>query len=175
MWPLFLMPKFKSADEAIQKTSELRCRYKWKRMAKFFTKAINEAKKLNPAYPELWSKVGEKKSSVINSEHVERDKSLHDLASKAVDKYVDMACRRHNRWPQALATLALDQLGSDQLIRAAIREMYVRSGRDPWNGQKGCIADIDLVAFFTHVRENKIDFLNDSVAAVAEKVRRAYG
>jgi hypothetical protein len=45
MWPLFLAPKFKSADEAIQKASEFRYRNSWKKAAKIFTKAINDIAK----------------------------------------------------------------------------------------------------------------------------------
>ncbi|KAB2959226.1 MAG: hypothetical protein F9K13_10660 [Candidatus Methylomirabilis oxygeniifera] len=106
---------------------------------------------------------------------LERERRLHELAGKVADEYVGMSRRNYDRGPHAMATLGLDQLGSDALIREAIHEMYVRSGSDPWAGQGGHVDDLDLVAFFRHVREKKVDFSHTQVEKVAQEVRAASG
>lgn len=62
---------------------------------------------------------------------MERDRRRHELASKVADEYVDMARRNFDSGPHALARLGLEQLGDDKLIREAINQMKVRTGRDP--------------------------------------------
>jgi hypothetical protein len=100
-----------------------------------------------------------------------------ELISKVVDEYVGMSRRRYDSGPHALATLGLEQLGGDSQIRDALREMAVRAGvaDDPWAGQAGEVKDIDLLAFFRYVRENRVDFFKQSVAEVAAAVREEGG
>ncbi len=102
---------------------------------------------------------------------LEADRQRRELISKAADEYVDMARRRHDSGPHALATLGLEYLGSDEAIREAIDQMGIRTSRNPWGSDGQHIQDIDLVAFFRHVREARVDFFKHSVEAVAAKVR----
>ncbi len=90
---------------------------------------------------------------------------------RVVDEYVSMVRRHHDSGPHALVSLGLEHLGSDQAIREAIEQMGIRAGRDPWGGDGQHIQDIDLLAFFRHVREARVDFFKLSVEAVAATVR----
>lgn len=93
-----------------------------------------------------------------------------DLASKVADEYVEMARRRFDSGPHALARLGIHVLGSDALIRQSIAEMYARSGTDPWSGQAHHVENVDLVRFFDFVRANQVDFFKTSVEEVARSV-----
>jgi len=66
-----------------------------------------------------------------------------------------------------------ETLGSDKLIQHAISEMHIRTNTDPWGGEGQYVEDLDLVAFFTFVRENRVDFFHTSIEAVAKRVREA--
>ncbi len=46
-----------------------------------------------------------------------------------------------------------------------------RQRDDPWAGQGHLVQNIDLVAFFRYVRENRVDFFHVSVESVAAAVR----
>jgi hypothetical protein len=94
-----------------------------------------------------------------------------ELISKVADEYVSMSRRRFDSGPHALSSIGLEHLGSDQAVREAIEEMRVRAGEDPWAGQSHHVQDIDLVAFFRHVREKRINFSSISVEVVAAEVR----
>ncbi|MFH0989615.1 MAG: hypothetical protein V1799_06315 [bacterium] len=102
---------------------------------------------------------------------IEQDKRLHELASKAADEYVVMARSNRDNGPHALATLALQLLGSDMIIREALKEMHLRSGHDPWLGKSKFVDDLDLVKFFEYVHQSKIDFFKISVEDIAQRVR----
>jgi hypothetical protein len=104
---------------------------------------------------------------------MERDRQRRELVSKVADEYVDMARGRLDAGPHALATLGLEQLGSDAAIREAIEEMHVRVGEDPWSGQSKQVEDIDLAVFFRMVREERVDFFRTTVESVASRVRDA--
>jgi hypothetical protein len=117
---------------------------------------------------------------------LERDRQAHErqleqerqdigMASRIADEYVDMVRRRYDSGVTAMARLGLDSLGSDALIRSAIEEMGARTGRDPWGAKAGQVEDIDLVTFFRHVREGRINFFNTPFENVVEQVRRAGG
>ena len=75
--------------------------------------------------------------------------------------------------PHALARLGLELLQSDALIRDAIREMEVRTGKNPFGRQAHAVADVDLLQFFRYVSENKVDFNKTTVDDVAAAVRLA--
>ena len=102
---------------------------------------------------------------------LERERQQRELVSKVADEYVRMARNRYDAGPHALASIGLDVLGSDALIREAIREMHVRSGSDPWSGHGAHVKGIDLVRFFKYVRENRLNFFSISVEEVAQRVR----
>lgn len=102
---------------------------------------------------------------------LEAARHRRELISKVADEYVSMSRRRLDNGPHALSSIGLDHLGSDQAVREAIEEMRIRAGEDPWAGQSLHIRDVDLVAFFRHVRENRINLLQVSVEAVAAEVR----
>ena len=106
---------------------------------------------------------------------LEETRRLHELSSKAADEYVKMARSHYDEGPHALASLALELLGSDKLIRETIQEMYLRSGHNPWGNQSGMVDDIDLVSFFTYVREKKVDFFHTTIENVAKAVRESGG
>jgi hypothetical protein len=108
---------------------------------------------------------------------LEAGRRLRELASKAADEYVRMARTHYDAGPHALASLSLDLLGSSALIEEAIREMHLRSGSDPWGGSASHVQGLDLVAFFRHVREQKIDFFSPvtTVEEVARRVREGVG
>ena len=106
---------------------------------------------------------------------LERERQEQEMASKVADEYVDMARRRYDSGITAVARLGLAALGSDALIRRAIEEMRVRSNTDPWSGHATVLEDLDLVAFFSYVRENCVNFFNTQVEKVVEEVRRAGG
>ena len=106
---------------------------------------------------------------------LQQDERMHQLASKAADDYVQMARLNQDSGPHALGTLALHLLASDELIRNAIHEMYLRSGNDPWNGKSNYLENIDLVHFFTYVKENKVDFFSTSVENAAKAVKEHGG
>ena len=107
---------------------------------------------------------------------MEADRRLHEGIGKVADRYADLAQRRIDGGPHALALLGLEQLGSDKAIREAIRQMRVRAGAgfDPWAGNEKHVEDIDLLAFFRFVRERNVDFFAQSVESVAAQVR-SYG
>lgn len=103
---------------------------------------------------------------------LEQERRDRDLVSKVADEYVNMARRRYDLGPSALARINnLDLLDSDKLIREAIHEMHVRSGTDPWEGQAQHVEDVDLVRFFRYVRENNIDFFGTTVEKVVGQVK----
>lgn len=106
---------------------------------------------------------------------LERERQEQELASKVADEYVDMARRNYDSGIHAMARLSLDSLGSDALIRRAIEEMRVRTGKDPWGAKAGQVEDIDLMAFFRYVRERRIDFFNTPIEKVIDEVRLAGG
>lgn len=110
-----------------------------------------------------------------HQQQLERERQEQQLASKVADEYVDMARRNYDSGLHAMARLSLDSLGSDELIRRAIEEMRVRTGRDPWGAKAGQVEDIDLLAFFRYVRERRIDFFSTPIENVVEEVRRAGG
>ena len=93
-----------------------------------------------------------------------------ELVSKVADEYVSMSRRRFDNGLHALSSIGLDHLGSDQAVREAI-QMRIRAGEDPWAGQSLHIHDVDLVAFFRHVRKNRINLLQVSVEAIAAELR----
>jgi len=103
---------------------------------------------------------------------MERDRRRHELVSKVVDEYVDMVRRNFDGGPHALARVGLEQLGKDKIIREAINEMKVRTGRDPWGRDSELVAEIDLVEFFKYVREHSIDFFMTSIKEVLEKIKK---
>jgi hypothetical protein len=103
---------------------------------------------------------------------MELDRRRHELASKVADEYVEMARRNFDSGPHALANLGLEQLGDDKLIREAINEMKVRTGRDPWGKYSELIADIDLVEFFKYVREHSVDLFRTSIQEIVVKIRK---
>lgn len=103
---------------------------------------------------------------------MERDRRCHELASKIADEYVDMARRNFDSGAHALARLGLEQLGEDKLIREAINEMKVRTGRDPWGRDSELVANIDFVKFFRYVREHSVDFFRTSVEDVVDKIKK---
>ncbi len=74
-----------------------------------------------------------------------------------------------------MAELGLETLGSDRLIRHAIREMQIRTNTDPWGGEAQHVEDLDLVAFFRFVRENRVNFFHTTIEAVAKQVREVGG
>jgi hypothetical protein len=102
---------------------------------------------------------------------IEQDKRLHELASKAADEYVTLSRTYKDNGPHALASLALQLLGSDMMIREALKEMHLRSGYDPWLGNTKFVEDVDLVKFFEYVHQSKIDFFKTTVEEVAQKVK----
>src|SRR5207302_9880157 len=85
------------------------------------------------------------------------DSELKDLASSMVETYVTLAKSHSDEGPHALATLNLAALGSDALIRKTIHRMYQRVGRDPWEGWARFIEHVDLVTFFTLVRDLRVN------------------
>jgi len=98
------------------------------------------------------------------------------LKAKMVEEYLALARSNSNAGPSALATLGLQSLKSDALIREAIQEMDARSGADPWSGYARLVEDVDLVKFFERVREMRFNFLRDgTVEDVARKVKAAGG
>ena len=105
---------------------------------------------------------------------IEAERRRHELISKMVDEYVDLVRRARAHGVYALSLLGLEQLASDADIRQAIRQMAIRAadGADPWSGQSKHVEDVDLVAFFRHVREHRINFANVSVEAVASSMRQ---
>ena len=102
---------------------------------------------------------------------LEATRHRRELISKVADEYVSMSRRRFDNGPHALSSVGLEHLGSDQAIREAIEEMRVRAGEDPWAGQSQHVQDIDLVAFFRHVREKRINLPQTPVDTVAAEVR----
>ena len=103
------------------------------------------------------------------------DGDLRALASSMVETYVTLAQSHRDEGPHALATLNLAALGSDALIRKTIHRMDQRVGRDPWQGWARFVEDVDLVQFFTWVREHRPDFhvSATSVEEVAKQVKAA--
>jgi len=123
-----------------------------------------------------WREERRKVAGQADVERLEQERRQRELASKMVDEYVALARPRRDAGPHALATLGLDLLGSDTLIRQAIREMEARSGTDPWSGQAHHVEDVDLVRFFGWVRDTRVDFLRGgTVEDVAKQVRAAGG
>ena len=104
-------------------------------------------------------------------ERRERQRRDRELASKAAEQYVWMTRTNRNTGVPALATLGLDHLGSDALIREAIREMRIQSGVDPWGKGAQHVADLDLVEFFRFVREQDVDFFRTTVDEVVRSFR----
>ena len=105
------------------------------------------------------------------------NRRLQDLASKMMEDYVAMARASKDAGPHALATLNLAALRSDVLIRDTIQRMEDRMGTDPWEGWGRHIEDVDLVQFFTWVRERRPNFhiSATSVEEVAKQVKAAGG
>jgi len=110
-----------------------------------------------------------------DGQRLERERQDNALASKVADEYVALARSRRDGGPHALATLGLHMLGSDALIRQAIREMHARSGSDPWSGAGRFAEDVDLVRFFGWVSDHHPDFHMTSVEEVAKQVQAAGG
>lgn len=113
---------------------------------------------------------------------LERERREHDLAmealrrhrervEKVVDEFVEIVRKHLDGGPHALATLGLHQLGSDQAIREAVKEMLGRTGSDPWAGDSAQVENVDLVLFFKYVQENRVNFFQRSVESVAMAVR----
>ena len=75
--------------------------------------------------------------------------------------------------PHAMATLGLHLLSSDHLIRQAIKEMEIRTGRNPWHGEERHVEDVDLVLFFKLAREKRVDFFDTTVEKHAALARSA--
>lgn len=106
----------------------------------------------------------------------EKQNRLRDLADKMVEEYLHLARPHRDAGPHALATLGLEALKSDALIREAIDEMKQRSGEDPWQGWRHHVEDVDLVSFFRLVREKRFNFQADgTVEDIAKQVRAAGG
>lgn len=100
-----------------------------------------------------------------HEEKLERDRNDRQLAAKVADEYVHMVRNARDSGPHALAKLGLHGLGSDELIRYAIQEMKVRTGKNPWQGEEDLVKDVDLVEFFQLVEENRVNFFSTTVAA----------
>jgi hypothetical protein len=103
------------------------------------------------------------------------DRRLQDLASRMVEDYVAMARVSKDAGPHALATLNLPALRSDALIRDTIQRMDDRMGTDTWQGWGRYIEDVDLVQFFTWVREHHLNLHTTTVEDVAKQVMAAGG
>ncbi len=97
---------------------------------------------------------------------------LHDKKEDVVSEYVRMSRENYASGPPALAMLGLELLESDALIREAIREMEVRTGKNPFGRHAHAVADVDLVQFFRYVGENAVNFNNTTVESVAAAVRQ---
>lgn len=102
----------------------------------------------------------------------ERDRAKAELVSKVADLYADLHHSHRNSGPHALSALGLDGLGSDDLIREAIRQMAMLTGSDPWAGRERDVDGVDLVAFFRYVRENgiKITSPDTMIPEIARKI-----
>lgn len=105
------------------------------------------------------------------------DGDLRALASEMVDTYVTLARSHSDEGPHALATLNLAALESDALIRQTIHRMDQRVGRDPWEGWASFVEDVDLVRFFTLVRDLRVNLHGTAtnVEAIAKQVKAAGG
>lgn len=105
------------------------------------------------------------------------DDELRELTSRMLEKYVAMAESHKDEGPHALAELNLAALGSDPLIRKTIRRMEHRVGRDPWEGWARFVEDVDLVKFFTLVRDLRVNLHgpNTNVEKIAAQVKAAGG
>jgi len=103
----------------------------------------------------------------------EGDSELRELASRMVEKYVTLAESHKDEGPHSLAELNLAALGSDALIRKTIYRMFQRIGRDPWEGWAGFVDDVDLVAFFTWIRDHRLNLHMTKVDEVAKQVKAA--
>ena len=106
---------------------------------------------------------------------LEQDRREQELASKVADEFVEMV-RRHidggppcdgQAWPRIV------RIG--QVDPTCYREMRIRSNSDPWGGEGQHVQDLDLVAFFRFIRENRVDFFHTTIEAVAQQVRNAGG
>lgn len=104
-------------------------------------------------------------------DQLERQRMDHSLTSKVANEYIGMVQRRYDSGVHALARLGLQRLGSDELIRQAIREMEVRTGKDPWGEKSALLQDIDLVAFFRLASERKVNFFETPIEQHIEAVR----
>ena len=102
---------------------------------------------------------------------LEQERREQEMVSRAANEYVTMVRNHKDEGPHALATLGLQQLGSDRLIREAIDAMRVRTGRDPWAGHGSHVVDLDLVLFFSQVSTGQVNFFNVSVESVANQLR----
>ena len=123
---------------------------------------------------QAWREEHGKVADQADTERREERRRLRALADKMVEEYVAWARPRHDAGPHALARLGLHALKSDALIREAIQEMYERSGTNPWSGYGHHVEDVDLVTFFTVVREMNFDFLKDgTVEDVSKQVKAA--
>ncbi|SRR6266566_2807698 len=102
---------------------------------------------------------------------------LRELASRMVEKYVNLAESHKDEGPHALAELNLAALRSDGLIRKTIRRMEDRIGRDPWEGWARFVENVDLVKFFTLVRELRVNLHGSAtnVEEIAKQVKAAGG
>ena len=106
-----------------------------------------------------------------HEEKLERERNNRQLATKVADEYVHMVRNGRDSGPHALAKLGLQNLGSDSLIRDAIHEMKVRTGKNPWQDDEAHVEGIDLVEFFSLATENRVNFFSTPVGEHAALVR----
>jgi hypothetical protein len=106
-----------------------------------------------------------------HEERLERERNDRRLAEKVADEYVHLVRNARDSGPHALASLGLQSLGSDALIRHAIHEMKVRTGKNPWAGEESHIEGVDLVEFFRLATENRVNFFSTPVAEHAAFVK----
>jgi hypothetical protein len=106
-----------------------------------------------------------------HEEKLERERNERQLASKVADEYVALVRNSRDAGPHAMVTLGLHGLKSDTLIRQAIHEMEVRTGRNPWGGEEQHVHGLDLVEFFRLAAENQVNFFESTVEQHATSVR----
>lgn len=105
-----------------------------------------------------------------NEQRLEDQRRNRAIAARVAGEYADMVRRSYDSGFSALSRLGLATLPSDDVIRGAIEEMYARTGRHPFGQHADLLQTVDLVAFFTYVRENGIRFNNDSVPDIVATV-----
>jgi hypothetical protein len=99
----------------------------------------------------------------------ETDRRNAELVSKVVDEYVHLGRRGLAHGLHALQGLALDRLGSAELIKAALEEMHTRTGKNPLGSYAAQIDDEILLEFFQVVREEHVSFFSVSVEDVVQR------